>query len=229
MKQAHKVIAIDGPSGSGKSTIAKIVSKQLDLVYLDTGALYRSIAWTLDNARIAEDQLADIEKFLGKMNLEYSPQENVLVRVNSIDLTQKIREHHVSELASKYSKLPVIREFLKKTQRDIALIHPAVLEGRDIGTVIFPDAVLKVFLTADPIVRANRRFEQLKELGQDVSKTSVEQIAKDIQERDNQDQNRKHAPLVKAKDAVEIDTSQITIEQVVTQIVNLFEQRKDQF
>jgi cytidylate kinase len=220
--QKAKVVAIDGPSGSGKSTIAKALAKKLNLTYLDTGALYRSIAFTLDNKNIHEDDLTNIEAELAKLSLEYNPEEGVLIRVNGQDLTEKIREHFVSELASKYSKLPIVRNFLTSFQREFSLTRASVLEGRDIGTVIFPDAALKVFLTADPKVRANRRFEQLKELGRDVNGISAQTIQQDIESRDLADKSRSIAPLVKAQDAVEINTGNQNVDEILKQISNLF-------
>lgn len=217
-----KVVAIDGPSGSGKSTIAKALAQELSLTYLDTGALYRSIAFTLDNKNIDEDDLAAIEAELAKLKLEYNPEDGVLIRVNGQDLTQKIREHFVSELASKYSKLPLVRNFLTTFQREFSLTRASVLEGRDIGTVIFPDAALKIFLTADPVVRAKRRFEQLKELGRDISGISPETIQADIESRDLADKSRSVAPLVKAQDAVEINTGNLHVDEILLQISNLF-------
>ena len=215
-----KVIAIDGPSGSGKSTIAKLIAKDLNLTYLDTGALYRAIAYSLAKLDIEANQTQKIENTLKDLKFEYGKSDDELIVVNDENLSQAIREHHVSELASIYSKLPVVREFLKTFQRDFAKTNPSVLEGRDIGTVIFPDAALKVFLTADPEVRAQRRYAQLKEMGQ--TDLDLEQILADIKSRDESDQNRDIAPLKKASDAVGIDTSSVSISEVVGQIKNLY-------
>lgn len=215
------VIAIDGPSGSGKSTIAKKLAQQLNLTYLDTGALYRAIAFTLDDLNIsAEDDTNSIQDVLGKLKFQYGQSESELIVINDVNLSQKIREHNISELASIYSKLPVVRDFLKSFQRDFAKTNPSVLEGRDIGTVIFPDAELKIFLTADPEVRAGRRFKQLQEMGQ--TNIDVEAILNDIKTRDEADRSRKVAPLIKADDAIEIDTSSDSIDEVIVQIKNLY-------
>ena len=222
MSNNAKVVAIDGPSGSGKSTIAKALAKKLNLTYLDTGALYRSIAYTLHHKNIPAEDINSIEVELNSLTLEYSPEEGILIKVNGTDLTSKIREHFVSELASTYSKLPVVRNFLTSFQREFSLTRPSVLEGRDIGTVIFPDAALKIFLTADPAVRASRRFEQLKELGKNITGISAASIQADIEARDQADKSRSVAPLIKASDAIEIDTGSLEIDQILNQITNLF-------
>lgn len=215
-----KVIAIDGPSGSGKSTIAKKLASELSLTYLDTGALYRAIAYTLNDMNITADDLSAIEKTLKNLKFEYGKSESEFIIINDKNLSQKIREHNVSELASIYSKLPVVRDFLKSFQRDFAQTNPSVLEGRDIGTVIFPDAALKIFLTADPEVRANRRYEQLIEMGQ--ADVDVKAILNDIKKRDEADRTREIAPLKKAEDAIEINTSTASIDQVIVQIRELY-------
>ena len=224
-----KVIAIDGPSGSGKSTIAKSVSTKLSLTYLDTGAMFRAIAYSLDSAGIKVEETDRISDFLSSLNFEYAPSEAVLIRLNSEDLSSKIREHHVSRLASHYSVIPEIRNYLKEAQRKIASNRPSILEGRDIGTVIFPDAVIKVFLTADPKVRGQRRYDQLKDLGKDMSGVSVDSLISDIEARDAADSSRDVAPLVKADDAIEIDTTALAIEEVIEKIADLYHQNKEAF
>lgn len=223
-----KVIAIDGPSGSGKSTIAKNIADTLQLTYLDTGAMFRAIALILDEKLISSADTTGIEECLSKMKFEYQPSDNVLIRINDVDLTHEIREHHVSKLASQYSQVPQIREFLKLKQREIASSKASILEGRDIGTVIFPNAALKVFLTARAEVRAKRRLRELKERSPNEN-YNLEKILQDIVNRDMSDQNRSVAPLVKADDAVEIDTSEMTISEIVDQIIGLFNQRKKDF
>lgn len=220
MSDKVKVIAIDGPSGSGKSTIAKRLSSELGLTYLDTGALYRSLAYKLNEAEIDPESLDQVEKALKSFKLEYGRSENELVLINGENLTTKIREHVVSELASKYSKLSIVRDFLRDFQRDFATTTPSVLEGRDIGTIIFPNAALKVFLTARSDVRANRRLDQLKELGQ--SNIDFETILRDIEKRDEADKTRSIAPLIKASDAFEIDTSDIEIDTIIAKIKELY-------
>ena len=237
MTNKTKVIAIDGPSGSGKSTIAKLVASELGLTYLDTGAMFRAIGHILNSTNINLNndgldaiEMMEVHKILNNLKFEYGVDEKTLIRIDGEDLTEKIREHHVSALASKVSKYAVIREYLKEKQREIAGTKKSVLEGRDIGTVVFPNAALKVFLTADPKVRAQRRYDQLVEKDPaNKDKYNVEQILKDIAERDLQDQQREIAPLVKANDAIELDTSNLSIESVKDQIISLFNDRKELF
>lgn len=237
MSTKSKVIAIDGPSGSGKSTIAKLVAKELDLTYLDTGAMFRALGYVLNKTTIDYSQegidsteIFETQKFLSEINFEYGVSETVLIRVNGEDLTEKIREHQVSLLASQVSKFGVIRQYLKEKQREIATIKPSVLEGRDIGTVIFPNAALKIYLTADSQVRAQRRYEQLVEKdAANKDKFSVEQILNDIEKRDLQDKGRMIAPLSQADDAIAIDTSHIDINSVKDKIIELYLERKELF
>jgi cytidylate kinase len=225
-----KVIAIDGPSGSGKSTIAKLVSENLNLVYLDTGAMFRGLGYAIKKSNISFDDHTEIEKFLETVKFEYGVDENTLIRINDEDLTTIIREHEVSSLASEVSQVPAIRNFLKEAQRNIASSRPSILEGRDIGTVIFPNALLKFFLTADPKVRAQRRFDQLVEKDHsNKEKFSVESILKDIAARDEKDQAREVAPLLKADDAIEIDTSNQTIEEIINFITSKFIEKENLF
>lgn len=224
-----KVIAIDGPSGSGKSTIAKAVASKLSLTYLDTGAMFRAVAYALDSAGIKVEEIDRISDFLSSLHFEYAPEKNILIRLNSDDLTSKIREHHVSGLASKYSVIPEIRDYLKEAQRKIAAVRPSILEGRDIGTVIFPDAIIKVFLTADPKIRGQRRFDQLKDLGKDMAGVTVDSLISDIEARDEADSSRNVAPLTKADDAVEIDTTTLSIDEVIQKIADLYTQNQAAF
>lgn len=226
-----QVIALDGPSGSGKSTVAKMIAQKLNLIYIDTGAMFRAAAYALQHTGInftkskldpSEDQL--IEKFFHEHRFQFAPEPGVLILLDNLNLTDVIREHHVSKLASQVSKHKVIRDFLKDWQRTIVKDRPAILDGRDIGTVIFPNAVLKVFLTASPEERATRRFEELKERGQ--ADVDYDMILNDIKERDFEDMNRAIAPLKKAEDGVELDSTGKTIPQIVEEIVALWNERK---
>lgn len=226
-----QVIALDGPSGSGKSTVAKMIANKLGLIYIDTGAMFRATAFALQHTGIdftkpqldpAEETL--IDKFFHDHRFQFAPEPGVLILLDNLNLTDVIREHHVSKLASQVSKHKVIRDFLKNWQRDIVKDRPAILDGRDIGTVIFPNALLKVFLTASPEERANRRFEELKERGQlDID---FDTILKDIKERDFEDMNRAIAPLKKAEDGLELDSTGKTIPQIVDEIIDLWNSRK---
>lgn len=223
-----RVIAIDGPSGSGKSTITKLIAEKLNLTYLDTGAMFRAIALHLHSRSMDNNKLDQITSELNSIEFLYAKSSKCLVEINGENLTEKIREHHVSELASHYSQVSVVRDYLKGLQRKIAGERPSILEGRDIGTVIFPDAALKFFLTADPKIRAQRRLEQLKE--KDPSTTlTVDSIYQDIIDRDKADQQRDIAPLVKAQDATEINTTNMTIDDVVDFVCGEFELHKESF
>ncbi len=223
-----KVIAIDGPSGSGKSTIAKIVAKKLGLTYLDTGAMFRAIGLFLHDKNISKDNISQISKELVELDFKYALSDSNLVQINGENLTDKIREHHVSQIASQYSQLEVVREYLKELQRSIAGARASILEGRDIGTVIFPDAALKFFLTADPLIRAERRLAQIKEKEPDTNLTA-ELIHADIVNRDKTDQNRAIAPLVKAEDAIEVDTTSMSIDDVCGLIYESFRSSSHMF
>lgn len=225
------VIALDGPSGSGKSTVAKLIAQKLQLVYIDTGAMFRAVAYALQHLEIdftqkllsaEEDQR--IDEFFHKHRFKYAPEVGVLITLDNLNLTDVIREHHVSRLASQVSKFKVIRTFLANWQREIVSDRAAILDGRDIGTVIFPNALLKVFLTASAEERAQRRFDELKNRGQD--DLDYVTILKDIQERDYEDMNREIAPLKKAEDAIEIDSSGKTVDQMVNEVVSQWESKK---
>ncbi|MBG60265.1 MAG: cytidylate kinase [Halobacteriovoraceae bacterium] len=230
-----RVIAIDGPSGSGKSTITKLFADKIGFTYLDTGAMFRALAYKLNTLDIdfSRDTLTsteelEVERFLDNLDFQYAPTENVLISVNGEDLTRKIREHHVSKLASQTSKFSVVREFLANLQRKIAKRSPCILEGRDIGTVIFPNAALKFYLTANSDVRAQRRLEQLQEKGK-ADGLTLKQIKEDIEKRDDQDTQREVAPLKKADDAFEIDTSNRTVKEVLNLMFNLFQDKESLF
>lgn len=226
-----QVIALDGPSGSGKSTVAKKVAEKLNLIYIDTGAMFRSVAYALQHTgidftkpKLSENDNNLISDFFHKHRFQFAPAPGVLIQLDNLNLTDAIREHHVSRLASQVSKHKVVRDFLANWQREIVKDRPAILDGRDIGTVIFPNAVVKVFLTASAEERAQRRFEELKTRGQ--SDFDFESILKDIKERDHEDMNREIAPLKKAADGVELDSTGKTIEQMVDFIINLWNERK---
>jgi cytidylate kinase len=226
-----QVIALDGPSGSGKSTVAKTVAQKLGLIYIDTGSMFRAAAYALQHTGIdfskskltsAEDDL--IKKFFHDHRFQYAPEQGVLIQLDNLNLTDVIREHHVSRLASQISKFKVIRDFLADWQRTIVKDRPSILDGRDIGTVIFPNAVLKVFLTASPEERAQRRLEELKERGQ--TDFDYNTVLADIKERDYEDMNREIAPLKKAQDALELDTTGKTIPHIVDEIIRLWNERR---
>ncbi len=211
----QKVIAIDGPSGAGKSTVAKMVAAQMQAVYIDTGAMFRIVGlfFHKENIEFVENDL--LKQGLARLEscFEYAPDPKRLVVVNGEDWSQEIREHHVSDLASRVSKLPLVRTFLLDFQRSLVQEKMAVMEGRDIGTVVFPEAFCKIFLTASPEVRAERRVAELKARGDDLA--DYGSILQDIKERDDRDSSRDTAPLKKADDAVAVDTSALNIDEVV--------------
>lgn len=226
-----QVIALDGPSGSGKSTVAKMIAQKLGLIYIDTGAMFRAAAYVLQHTgidftkpKLSESDEKVVERFFHDHRFQFAPEPGVLILLDNLNLTDVIREHHVSRLASQVSKHRVVRDFLKNWQRDIVKDRPAILDGRDIGTVIFPNAVLKVFLTASPEERATRRFEELKDRGQ--TEVEYDSILKDIKERDYEDMTREIAPLKIAPDGYELDSTGKTIPQIVEEIVNLWNERK---
>lgn len=226
-----QVIALDGPSGSGKSTVAKMIAQKLNLIYIDTGAMFRATAYALQHtgidftkAHLTAEEEEIIKKFFLEHRFQFAPEPGVLILLDNLNLTDVIREHHVSKLASQVSKHKVIRDFLKEWQRTIVKDRPAILDGRDIGTVIFPNAILKVFLTASPEERAHRRLSELQERGQ--KDLNYDLILKDIIERDYEDMNREIAPLKKADDGIELDSTGKSIPQIVDEVVALWNERK---
>lgn len=215
MDKWKKVIAIDGPSGSGKSTLARKLARQLQLIYIDTGAMFRALAYYADQKGVEFKESDQMKAFLDGLNMQYGLSEDELIVVNSENLTQKIREHHVSKLASIISQIPCVRQFLLNFQRQLADDDFCVMEGRDIGTVVFPEAFCKFFVTASLEVRSERRLEQLKEQGQDVS---LDQVTQDVMKRDESDINRTSAPLKQAQDAVFLDTSGLDLDAVLERL-----------
>lgn len=211
-----KVIAIDGPSGSGKSTVAKEVAEQLQVLYIDTGAMFRGIACYLDGKGIEIKPSAKVDQALKDMDFKYGISKEVLIQIDGQNLTEMIREHHVSYLASQVSKIPSVRSYLLSFQRKLPQENVCVMEGRDIGTIVFPEAFSKFFVSASLEVRAKRRFEQLKEKGQ--KDLSFDQVLSDVKDRDERDSNREVAPLKKADDAEYIDSSHANISEVTNDI-----------
>lgn len=225
-----QVIALDGPSGSGKSTVAKTIASTLGLIYIDTGAMFRAVAYAFQHMKIdftkqklTPEEDALIENFFQGHKFQFAPAPGVLIQLDNLNLTDVIREHHVSKLASHVSKFKVVRDFLANWQRSIVKDRPAILDGRDIGTVIFPNALLKVYLTASPEERAQRRLEELKERGQE--DLNYDLVLADIKERDHQDMNREIAPLKRAHDGVEVDSTGKSIDQIVEEIIALWNDR----
>ena len=210
-------IALDGPSGAGKSTIAKLAAKKLGFVYVDTGALYRSIAFNaLRNGVDLSDETAVAESLKGlELQLKYVDGAQAVL-VNGEDVSGSIRTPEVSMGASAVAKLPSVREFLLETQRNIAAQNDIIMDGRDIGTVVLPNAQVKLFLTASAEERANRRFKELQEKG---DPSTYDEVFADINQRDYNDTHREIAPLKQAEDAVLLDSTNLTIDEVVDEIV----------
>jgi CMP/dCMP kinase len=218
-KEHLRVVAIDGPSGSGKSTVAKELGKTLNFVYINTGAMFRALAYVFDrdgvNLKIDEDTQAELEK----INLEYGKSETELVCVNGENLTDKISEHRISDLTSVIAQNQLVRDYLLEFQRNLAATRPCVMEGRDIGTIVFPEAFCKIYLTTAVGIRAQRRLKELRELGH--MDHNLLEIINDIKDRDMRDIGREIAPLKKADDAEQVETGEMTIDEVVNKIKSI--------
>ncbi len=216
-KHLEKVIAIDGPSGSGKSTIAKTLADELKVLYIDTGSMFRALAFSASSSGIPFEEGPALENFLNTLDLYYQITDRLIIKINGEDLSDKIREHHVSHLASIISQLPSVRKFLLNFQRNLALDQVCVMEGRDIGTIVFPNSFCKFFITASAEIRAQRRLEQLREKGDEG--ISLQKVIDDVVKRDELDMNRPVAPLKKAEDAFSIDSTNLTLNEVVKILV----------
>ena len=210
-------IAIDGPAGAGKSTIARRLAAELGYCYVDTGAIYRTVAYFFDLWGVSPKDLDGVNRYIDELTvqIEYDEEGVQHMIMNGMDVTADIRTQDISQKASLVSAHGVVREVLLDMQRDVAKRHNVIMDGRDIGTVVLPKADVKIFLTASPEVRAKRRTDELQAKGQ----TAVyEQILKEIQQRDYQDTHREIAPLKMARDSVKVDTSDMDIETVVATI-----------
>jgi CMP/dCMP kinase len=211
------IVAIDGPAGVGKSTVAKLLASRLGFLYLDTGALYRSVAWAVLEQGLKPTDADAVAELLLKLSLQMHIKDNaVYVSVNGKDVTGELRTSPVSAAASVVSAIPAVRAWLLPVQRQIGLKGSVVAEGRDIGTKVFPSAPVKFFLEADPNVRAQRRHRELVAAGH---VRPIEQTNAEITGRDDRDRSRAVAPLVPAEDAHHIDTSSLSAEDVVNQML----------
>ena len=210
-------IAIDGPAGAGKSTIAKRLAKELGYQYVDTGAIYRTVAYFMDLLGVSPKDVDGVERYIDELtiNIEYDEDGLQHMIMNGMDVTGDIRTQDISQKASLVSAHAVVRDVLLDMQRDVAKTYNVIMDGRDIGTVVLPKANVKIFLTASPEVRAKRRTDELTAKGQ---KANYEQILKEIIQRDYQDTHRPIAPLKMAKDSIKVDTSDMDIDQVVDAI-----------
>lgn len=216
------LIAIDGPAGAGKTSVSRELAERLGYTYVDTGALYRAVAVRVDDMGIHSDDDAALEELLAGLTIQYKKRpDGARVLTDNIDVTDRLREPNITMLASAISARPVVREFLLDVQRELGSKKAAVFEGRDMGTVVFPDADVKFFLIADIHERALRRF---RELPADPS-LSLEKVEQDMIRRDRNDSTRDVAPLKPAADAVCIDSTQLSIEEVVDEMLGVVHER----
>ncbi len=217
-------IAIDGPAGAGKSTIAKRLAKELGFQYVDTGALYRTVAYFLDLLGISPKDVDGVERYIDELTvqIEYDEDGAQHMIMNGMDVSKDIRTQDISQKASLVSAHAVVREALLDMQRDVAKNYNVIMDGRDIGTVVLPNADVKIFLTASAEVRAKRRTDELQSKGQSADFATV---LKEIQQRDYQDTHRPIAPLKMAKDSVKLDTSELDIDGVVAAMREIIAQK----
>lgn len=213
-------IAIDGPAGAGKSTIARRVAKELSFIYVDTGAMYRAMALYLLRREVNKDDTEQIGNICqdAEISIEYQNEEQIVL-LNDENVNSYLRTEEVGNMASVSSAVPRVREKLLSLQRKLARDMSVVMDGRDIGTTILPDADVKIYLTASSLTRAKRRYLELQEKG---TVCNLDEIQKDIEERDQRDMNREISPLRQAEDAVLVDSSDLTIQQVVDRILQIF-------
>ena len=211
-------VAIDGPAGAGKSSISKVVAKKLGYLYIDTGAMYRGITWALLNAGISIDDVDAVEAALSKIQLELRVEETGLsVWVNGTDVSQDIRTQYVTSHVSQVAAQKAVRTKLVEMQRHMASAGGVILDGRDIGSVVLPNAELKVYLTASVETRGHRRWLELK----DSENISLEEVCRTVAERDAMDMNRTESPLVCVDDAVVVETDHLSIEETVQTLIDL--------
>ena len=210
-----KIVTLDGPSGSGKGTVGRLLARVLNFNYLDSGLLYRAVAILVIEKGIALSDVSNIEEIARNMNLEFSSENNKIF-LDGIDVSNSIRTEEISIVSSKVAQLKAVRAILHEIQRGYLKGNGLIADGRDMGTVIFPDADLKIFITASPEARAYRRYKELLGRGESVSLRDLE---RSIASRDRSDSERKISPLVPAVDAIIIDTSNMTVEEVKDEIV----------
>ena len=213
------IVAVDGPAGSGKSTISKIVAKELELTYLDTGAMYRMVTLAVIKNNINTEILSEVKNILDNIKLDIVKDKFYL---NNEDVSEAIRGVEVTNNVSKVAAIKIVREKLVEMQRAISEGKKVILDGRDIGTIVFPNANLKIFLVASPEERAKRRVKEFLSKGID---TNFETVLAEIVKRDEMDSTRKESPLIQAEDAILIDTSFMSIEEVSKEIINLVSEK----
>ena len=217
-------IAIDGPAGAGKSTIARQLAADLGYRYVDTGAIYRTVAYFMDLWGVSPKDVDGVNRYIDELTIgtEYDDQGLQHMIMNGMDVTNDIRTQEISQKASLISAHAVVREVLLDMQREMAKNYNVVMDGRDIGSVVLPKATVKIFLTASPEVRAQRRYKELLEKGQ---KAKYEQVLKEVQQRDYQDTHREIAPLKMCRDSVKVDTSEMNLEESVAAIREIVEEK----
>ena len=214
-------VAIDGPAGAGKSTIARRLARELGYRYVDTGAIYRTVAYFMDLWGVSPK---DVNRYIDELTIgiEYDDEGIQHMIMNGMDVTADIRTQEIGQKASLISAHAVVRDVLLDMQREMAEQYDVVMDGRDIGSVVLPKATVKIFLTASPEVRARRRYKELLEKGQ---KAKYEQVLKEVQQRDYQDTHREIAPLKMCRDSVKVDTSDMTFEESVAAIRKIIEEK----
>lgn len=217
-------VAIDGPAGAGKSTIARRLAGELGFRYVDTGAIYRTVAYFMDLWGVSPKDVDGVNRYIDELTvgIEYDDEGVQHMLMNGMDVTGEIRTPEISQKASLISAHAVVRDMLLDMQRNMAEEYDVVMDGRDIGSVVLPRATVKIFLTASPEVRAKRRYQELLEKGQ---KASYAQVLKDVQQRDYQDTHRDIAPLKMCRDSVKVDTSEMDLEQSVAAIRKIVEEK----
>ncbi len=218
-------IALDGPAGAGKSSIARRAAKALGYIYVDTGALYRTIGLAAMRAGVEPQPSAEVDSLLSRItvSLEFNDLGEQVVLLDGEDVSSLIRTPEASMMASRISAVPAVRAYLLGLQRDMARTHNVIMDGRDIGTVVLPDAKVKIFLTASPEARAQRRYKELAEKGTD---TTYEEVLRDVKERDYNDSHRAIAPLKPAGDSILVDTTELDFEQSVEAIINVIKENR---
>ena len=218
-------IALDGPAGAGKSSIAKRAAKALGFIYVDTGAFYRTIGLAAARAGVEPQPSAEVDNLLSRItvSLEFNEQGEQVVLLDGEDVSDLIRTPEASMMASKISAVPSVRAYLLELQRNMARTHNVIMDGRDIGTVVLPDAKVKIFLTASPEARAERRCKELVEKGMDVT---YEEVLRDVKQRDYNDTHREISPLKPAEDSILVDTTALDFEQSVEAVLNVIKENR---
>ena len=220
----YRSIALDGPSGAGKSTLAKMLARELGFLYVDTGAIYRTVGLRAFRCGVEPDDAAGVSALLGDLNLDMGYGEDGIqhMYLDGEDVTDAIRKHEISRYASGVSAIPAVRAFLLERQRELARHNSVIMDGRDIGTVVLPQADVKIFLTAAPEARARRRLRELEERGEQVD---FDTVLADILRRDEQDRTRPIAPLRQAEDAVLLDTTNLNLAESLQALLAIVKER----